>query len=150
MKKNNLKIAIIAMLIFPFFMFGQTKKNISKSKKYTSEIVKGLTNEALIDLLNTCAISCENGNDNLNAFALYKLDLKWGQTNKDAAQAFRISKNNEKLRDRIFLFFYGEKEFMKINFLTLGVKEKYCEILSNFLINNIEFIKERNLKAENE
>jgi hypothetical protein len=150
MKKSISKIAIIVMLIFPFFMFGQTKQNISKSKKYASEIVKGLANEALIDLLNTCAISCENGNDNLNAFALYKLDLKWGQTNKDAAKAFRNSKNNEKSIDRIFLFFYGEEEFMKINFLTLGVKAKNIEILSKFLVNNIEIIKERNLKAENE
>lgn len=150
MRKNIFKIAIIVMLIFPFFMFGQTKQNISKSKKYTSEIVKGLANEALNDLLNTCAINCENGNDNLNAFALYKLNLKWGQTNKDAAQAFRNSRNNEQLRDRIFLFFYGEEEFMKINFLTLGVKAKNCEILAKFLADNIEVIKERNLKAENE
>lgn len=150
MKKNILKIAIVVMLIFPLFMFGQTNKNISKSKKFSSEIVKGLPNEALIDLLNTCAINCENGNDNLNAFALYKLDLKWGQTNKDAAKAFRNSKNNEKLRDRIFLFFYGDEEFMKINFLTLGVKAKNSEILSKFLVKNIELIKERNLKVENE
>ncbi|MFE3867488.1 hypothetical protein ACFX5E_05290 [Flavobacterium sp. LS2P90] len=150
MKNNILKNVIIIMFIFPFFLFGQTKQNLSKSKKYTNVIVKGLPNDALNDLLNTCAISCENGNDNLNAFALYKLNLKWGQTNKDAAQAFRNSRNNEQLRDRIFLFFYGEEEFMKINFLTLGVRAKNCEILSKFLVDNIEAIKARNLKAENE
>ena len=150
MKKIIYTISIIFLVtIHTNFIFGQTKKNISKNYRNQKEIVVGLKNEALNDLLNNCALNCENGNDVLNSFAQYKLNLKAGATNKDAAKSFLTAKNNEQIRDKIFIFFYGDKEFMKINFLTLGVKANNCELISEFLINNIETIKERNEKTEN-
>ena len=150
MKKIIYTISIIFLVtIHTNLTFAQTKKNTSKNFKNQKEIVVGLKNEVLNDLLNICALNCENGNDVLNSFAQYKLNLPAGATNKDAAKSFLSAKNNEQTRDKIFIFFYGDKEFMKINFLTLGVKANNCELIAEFLVNNIGTIKERNEKFEN-
>ncbi len=131
-------------------VFGQSKKVVPKNNpNTTTQIVKGLSNEALNDLLNTCAINCKNGNDVLNSFALYKLALQWGATNKDAAKRFLDAKYNDWMLDKIFILFYGDNEWMKVNFLELGVKPANCKILADFLTSKIDAIKQRDNLYEN-
>jgi hypothetical protein len=69
--------------------FGQTKRPISKTQTTVNKtIVKGLPDESLKDLLNSCAKSCLSGNQVLNGFAFRKFGLPWGSTSRDAAERY--------------------------------------------------------------
>lgn len=125
-------------------------KNHITSNKVTVErlsnvTVERLSNETLTDLLNNCAINCINGNETLNAFALYQLDLTWGISTKyHAAKAFKDAINDNLKLDKILCLFYKEIDWvMEEEFLEFGVKPANCKLLSQFLINNIEAIKKR-------
>jgi TonB family protein len=47
------------------------------------------------------------------------------------------------MRDKIFILFYGYTDWMETNFYSIGVKPNNCKILSRFLTDNIEVIRER-------
>ena len=149
-----MKILLFVASLFTFhFCFGQIKKPSSKiiNSQSTKTIVKGLPNEALKDLLNTCSRSCLNGNQVLNGFAFRMFGLRWGSTSRDAAEQFINAQYNEWMRDKIFILFYGYTDWMQTNFLSLGVKPDNCKTLSEFLQENIDAIKERdNLYKDNQ
>ena len=124
----------------------------SSMKKINTEkpFVIGLSNQCLEELLNVCSYNCMNGNQTLNAFALYKFHLKWGAPVSDAAQSYQNAKYNQWMLDKIFILFYiSDRDWMNSNFSQLGVRYEYITQLSEFILSHSEEIKLRDQLYDN-
>lgn len=149
------KYLVLLVVIFISVNICNSQKRHSHQssvKKINTEkpFVIGLSNKCVEGLLNSCSDNCMNGNQTLNAFALYKFNLKWGAPVSYAAQSFQDAKYNQWMLDKIFILFYNsDRGWMNNNFSQLGVRYEYCNQLSEFILSHIDEIKFRNEQHDN-